>query len=232
MEQKKILIVDDEWNMRNMLHIYLLKNGFQPLVAKNGLEALKMLEKYNIDLIILDLMMPDMDGIEVCSIIRKTKPTPIIMLTARSDTKDKVEGLNVGADDYLTKPFQSEELIARVKALLRRENYKTDYEQNHFIQYKDFEIDPDGRQLFIQNEHIETTLKEFSLLYFLASHPGKVFTREQLLYQVWGDDFFGDERTVDSHIKSIRAKFRQAGVLDNIIHTVWGLGYKFMSEGQ
>ncbi|QZT35361.1 response regulator transcription factor [Caldalkalibacillus thermarum TA2.A1] len=222
-----ILIVDDEWNMRNLLRIHLTKAGFQVSEAKNGQEALELLEQQNVDLIILDLMMPDMDGLDVCAKIRQTKQTPILMLTARTDTRDKVEGLNVGADDYLTKPFEAEELVARVHALLRRA-YRGEAQLNKgILTFRKLKIDPAGRKVIVAGQPVHFTPKEFSLLLLLASHPERVFTREHLLYHIWGEDYIGDERTVDTHIKSIRAKFRQAGLSYNPIQTVWGVGYKF-----
>jgi two-component system response regulator ResD len=228
MQKIHLLVVDDEWNMRNLLRIYLTKNGFQVTEANSGHEALKLIEQIPFDLILLDIMMPDMDGWDVCKRIRETKQMPVMMLTARTETKDKVHGLTMGADDYLVKPFEPEELIARVFALLRRSSLiepaaiftKT-------VSHHDLNIDPEARQVLIKDCPIELTPKEFDLLYFLADNPNRAFTREVLLEQVWGTDYFGDIRTVDTHIKNVREKARKAELSYSPIQTVWGVGYKF-----
>jgi two-component system, OmpR family, response regulator ResD len=231
MQKIHLLVVDDEWNMRNLLRIYLTKSGFQISEAGNGHDALKLIEQNTFDLILLDIMMPDMDGWEVCKQIRQTKQTPILMLTARTETKDKVQGLNLGADDYLVKPFEPDELLARVFALLRRSSLtdalavlpKT-------IDYPDIEIDPDARQVKVKDQPVDLTPKEFDLLRFLAQNPNRAFTREVCLEQVWGDDYFGDIRTVDTHVKNIREKLRAAGLSYVPIQTVWAVGYKFYPQ--
>jgi two-component system response regulator ResD len=228
MQKLHLLVVDDEWNMRNLLRIYLTKSGFQVTEANNGTEALKLIEQTSFDLILLDVMMPDMDGWEVCKKIRLASQTPILMLTARTETKDKVHGLNLGADDYLVKPFEPDELIARVFALLRRSSLSEPIQgESKSISYPDLNIDPEARQVRIMDQPIELTPKEFDLLYFLAVNPNKAFTREILLEQVWGGDYFGDIRTVDTHVKNIREKARKAGLSYIPIQTVWGVGYKF-----
>jgi two-component system response regulator ResD len=229
---KQILVVDDEWNMRNLLRIYLTKNGFDVFEACNGLEALDMVKRNHFDVVILDLMMPEMDGWEVCAKIREVKSVPIVMVTARAETKDKVQGLNLGADDYLTKPFEPQELIARVNALLRRTTVKetSGNEFNNNILLSELIIDPDGRQVLIHEHPVELTPKEFDLLHVLASHPTRVYSRDHLLLEIWGADYFGDERTVDTHIKSIRGKVKKAGMTYNPIFTVWGVGYKFQRQ--
>ncbi|MCL7747299.1 MULTISPECIES: response regulator transcription factor [Bacillaceae] len=222
----KILIVDDEWNMRNLILIHLSKQGFHIVEAINGKEALKEMKCHSFQLVILDVMMPEMDGWEVCEEIRKENLSiPILMLTARTDTTDKVKGLDIGADDYLTKPFKPEELIARVNALLRRSviNQTTQTKQLHFHELK---MDVDDHKVFVQDNPVHLTPKEFELLKFLLLNPKQVFNRDQLLLKIWGVDFLGDERTVDSHIKSIRLKLKKEGLSFTIIETVWGVGYK------
>lgn len=228
MQKIHVLVVDDEWNMRNLLRIYLTKSGFQVSEASNGHEALMSIEQEQFDLILLDIMMPDMDGWEVCKRIRKTRQTPILMLTARTETKDKVHGLNMGADDYLVKPFEPDELIARAFALLRRTSV-SDAATVHpkTIVNHEMTIDPDARQVLVKDQTIELTPKEFDLLRFLAQNPNRAFTREICLEQVWGRDYFGDTRTVDTHVKNIREKVRAAGLSYVPIQTVWGVGYKF-----
>ena len=233
MTKFKILVVDDEYNMRNLLRIYLTKNGFEVTEAKNGYETLTLTEQDTFDLIILDVMMPDMDGWEVCAKIRETRQTPILMLTARTETKDKVYGLNVGADDYLVKPFDPEELIARVHALIRRCNLaeSTDLQLNK-ITLCDMTINLEGRQVSIRNQPVNFTPKEFDLLQLLARYPQRVFSREVLLDTIWGDDYFGGTRTVDTHVKNIREKVQKAGLSYIPIQTVWGVDYKFQAPGE
>lgn len=222
----KILIVDDEWNMRNLIRIHLSKQGYNIVEAVNGKEALKEMKCHSFQLIILDVMMPEMDGWEVCEEIRKENlALPILMLTARTETTDKVKGLDIGADDYLTKPFKPEELIARVNALLRRAvvNQTTQTKQLHFHELK---MDVDDHKVFVQDNPVHLTPKEFELLKLLLLNPKQVFNRDQLLLKIWGVDFLGDERTVNSHIKSIRLKLKKEGLSFTIIETVWGVGYK------
>jgi two-component system response regulator ResD len=230
LQKLHLLVVDDEWNMRNLLRIYLTKNGFQITEAHNGHEALKLADQIDFDLIILDVMMPDIDGWEVCKRIRNTKTIPILMLTARTETKDKVQGLNLGADDYLVKPFEPEELVARVFALLRRSNLtEAPIPPTKKIDFQELSIDPQARQILVKGQPLEFTPKEFDLLQFLAEHPNRAFTREILLEQVWDDDYIGDIRTVDTHVKNIREKVRKGGLSYIPIQTVWGVGYKFYS---
>jgi two-component system response regulator ResD len=235
MQKIHVLIVDDEWNLRNLLRIFFTKNGFQVTEATNGAEALKYVEQQDFDLVLLDVMMPDMDGWEVCRRVRAIKQTPILMLTARTETKDKIQGLNLGADDYLVKPFEQEELMARVFAILRRtanvgsdrtESLSAPQRTSH-IEMGDLVIYPDAREVKVFDQAIELTPREFDLLLFLASNQNRAFTREILLTQVWGEDFFGDIRTVDTHVKNVRDKLRKAGLSHNLIRTVWGVGYKF-----
>lgn len=233
MQKFQILVVDDEWNMRNLLRIYLTKNGYHVTEAKNGQEALTLVSNHVFDVIILDIMMPDMDGWEVCKKIRETKKTPILMLTARTETKDKVHGLNVGADDYLVKPFEPDELIARVFALIRRSQFSEPATTpTTTITHGSLTIDPEGRLVSLQEQSIDLTPKEFDLLVLLAEQPKRAFTREALMDQVWGVDYFGDIRTVDTHVKNIRDKFRKEGLSFNPIQTVWGVGYKFQGPDE
>jgi two-component system response regulator ResD len=228
MSRFHVLVVDDEWNMRNLLRVYLTKHDFAVSEAENGNEALSKMEQHSYDLIILDVMMPGMDGWQVCEQVRKTNSVPILMLTARTEIKDKVRGLNIGADDYLVKPFAKEELIARTQALLRRtETLKQTEKSAMTIVKLGIEMDEEKREVFILDQPIELTPKEFDLFYTLLKHPGRVYSREILLAQVWGDDYFGDFRTVDTHVKNVREKIRKAGLSYNPIQTVWGVGYKF-----
>lgn len=232
MNKIEVLVVDDEWNMRNLLRIYLSKNGFKVTEARNGHEALRLADQQSFDVILLDVMMPDKDGWDVCSKIRETKQTPIIMLTARTETKDKVRGLNMGADDYLVKPFEPEELIARVYAVIRRMNptYSNDDTGSKKLFFQDVVIDPEGRQIRIHGRTVDFTPKEFDLFYLLASSSQRAFSRELLLEKVWGGDYYGDIRTVDTHVKNIREKVRKARLSYTPIQTVWGVGYKFQAE--
>jgi two-component system, OmpR family, response regulator ResD len=227
-DKATVLIVDDEWNMRNLIRVYLINNKFNVLEAKSGKEALEVFNKQHIDLIILDVMMPHMDGWEVCRKVREMGNTPILMLTARTDIKDKVHGLNIGADDYLTKPFAPEELIARANALLRRAQTSLE-EESHSerLVFKELSIDNAGRQVYVNKQLVELTPKEHELLYLLAVNSKRVYSRDMLLNHVWEYDSYRDERTVDTHVKNIREKVRKAGLSFNPIKTVWGVGYKF-----
>jgi two-component system response regulator ResD len=232
MEKLQALVVDDEWNMRNLLRIFLAKNGFDIVEAKNGLEAVREAEVRDFDIIILDIMMPGMDGWEVCKKIRQKYNTPILMLTARTDTADKVNGFHLGADDYLVKPFETDELIARVHALIRRATVTQAKEhQSKKVEYAELVIYPEARHVEIQGKIVEYTQKEFDLLCLLAENPNRAYTRDMLLEKLWGHDFFGDARTVDTHIKNIREKAQKAGLSYNPIQTVWGVGYKFNAVG-
>ena len=224
--KQKILIADDDSNISELISLYLMKEGYDTQKAKDGREALKLFQSYNPDLIILDIMMPEMDGYEVCREIRKTASTPIIMLTAKGETFDKVLGLELGADDYMVKPFDTKELVARVKAVLRRlDKPETNAKK---ISYNDLTINMSNYSVTYMDNNVEMPPKELELLFFLSSHPNQVFTREQLLNQIWGYEYYGDTRTVDVHIKRIREKL---GTDEDhpswSIKTVWGVGYKF-----
>ncbi|MEK8213653.1 response regulator transcription factor [Paenibacillus sp. FSL L8-0340] len=232
LSKAQVLIVDDEWNMRNLLRIYLLQEGFSTKEASTGHEALTMIEKHNFDLILLDVMMPDMDGWQVCQAVRESSQTPILMLTARSETKDKVHGLGIGADDYLTKPFEPEELLARIHSLLRRSNmFRVSASQEQALEHPELRIYPQAREVQVQGERILFTQKEFDLLYLLARSGQRVFTREELVEQLWGNDYGGETRVIDTHVKNIREKLLKAGLSYVPVQTVWGLGYKFQIPG-
>lgn len=218
----KILIVDDEKNIVELTKLYLERDGFSTVCAYDGDEAISLFEKESPELIILDIMLPKKDGWQVCKEIRKTSKTPIIMLTAKSDTFDKVLGLELGADDYMTKPFEPKELVARVKAVLRR----SETEEKTEVSFPNLSINIENYELKINGEVVEAPPKEIELLYFLAKNPNKVYTREQLLDKVWGFDYFGDSRTVDVHIKRLRQKL-EAAHENWQLKTVWGVGYKF-----
>ncbi|QQZ59685.1 response regulator transcription factor [Paenibacillus sonchi] len=228
----QILIIDDEWNMRNLLRIYLQKEGFATQEAATGQEALRMIGKQEFDLLLLDVMMPDTDGWQVCRAVREQTQIPILMLTARTETKDKVLGLGIGADDYLTKPFEPEELLARIHSLLRRSSMaRTVEQQEKQLNYLGLRILPDAREVHIEGKRVDFTLKEFDLLAMLARSSQRVFTRDELVERLWGNDYGGETRVIDTHIKNIREKLQKAGLPYNPIQTVWGLGYKFQVPG-
>lgn len=220
----QILVVDDEAEMREMLGIYLKKENYQVLHAENGEEALDLLFDHEVDLIILDVMMPIMGGFTACKKIREKYMMPILMLTAKIDEWDKVRGLKLGADDYVMKPFSPKELLARVEALLRRSN------QSFFdvVSNSEITVQKSARQVLVGGERVNLARREYDLLLFLMEHAGKVFTREQLHDVIWGlDTEKGSYRTVDTHVKTLRFKLKAAG---DKIKTVWGIGYKFDGE--
>ena len=226
MENKKILIVDDDVNICELLRLYLEKDGFATVVANDGQEALDFVERYAPDLILLDIMLPKLDGWQVCREIRKTLNTPIIMLTAKGETFDKILGLELGADDYVSKPFDTKEVIARIKAVLRRtqDNDRTDDIKE--VRYEKLCINITNYELIVDGKQIDTPPKELELVYHLASNPNRVYTRDQLLDEVWGFDYYGDSRTVDVHVKRLREKLE--GISQQwSLKTVWGVGYKF-----
>lgn len=228
----QVLIVDDEWNMRNLLRIYLTKEGFGTQEAATGHEALSLMEQHSFDMILLDVMMPDMEGWQVCKIVRERSSVPILMLTARSETKDKVRGLGIGADDYLTKPFEPEELLARIYSLLRRSSLtQVTQPEEQSLAYPQLKINPLAREVHIQDIAVDFTLKEFDLFCTLAQNTERVFTREELVERLWGNDYGGENRVIDTHIKNIREKLQKAGLSYNPLQTVWGLGYKFHVPG-
>jgi len=222
--KSKILIVEDDKHIAELIHLYLDKEGFETKIVHNGKDAVSVYSEFSPYLILLDLMLPQLNGYQVCAEIRKHSAVPIIMLTAKSDTYDKVKGLEMGADDYIVKPFEPKELIARVKAVLRR--YETKHEDSkHVISFPNLIIDADKLTVTYHGKILELPPKEFDLLYYLAAHPGQPFTRDQLLLFCWGYDFAGDTRTVDVHVKRLREKMPHEDEWS--IKTVWGTGYKF-----
>lgn len=225
MEHAKILVVDDDSNIRELLRLYLDKEGYQTFFAGDGNEAVKKFGEVSPDLVLLDIMLPGMDGWQVCREIRKKAETPVIMITAKGETFDKVLGLELGADDYVVKPFDAKEVIARIKAVLRRYT-SASAPDNKVAQYDRITINLTNYELLIDGRPVDTPRKELELLYHLASNPNRVFTRDQLLDEVWGFEYYGDSRTVDVHIKRLREKLE--GVSDKwTLKTVWGVGYKF-----
>jgi DNA-binding response OmpR family regulator len=226
---KNILIADDNMEIIKILKPYIEKEGFNVIFALDGEEALLKFKHYNPQLILLDIMMPLIDGLEVCKSIRNESNTPIIMITAKSEDADKILGLNFGADDYVTKPFSPGEVVARIKAVLRR---LAPVENNGIalIKYPPLEIDINNYSVKIDSANINLTKKEIEVLWMLASSQNKVIKRDELLDNIWGVDYFGDPRTVDTHIKRIRAKLNLNGQYTWDIKTIWGMGYKFEVE--
>ncbi|MDR1253637.1 MAG: response regulator transcription factor [Oscillospiraceae bacterium] len=221
----KILVVDDDSNICELLRLYLEKEYFSATIANNGKEALSLFESENPDLVILDIMLPLLDGWQVCREIRKKSNTPIIMLTAKGEVSDKVLGLDIGADDYISKPFEAKELMARVKAVLRRKG-KAPVENIRKVDFEGLSVNLTTFELRVNGKKVDAPPKEMELIYHLASNPNTVFTRDQLLDEVWGFDYYGDSRTVDVHIKRIRKKLDDASEKWTL-KTVWGVGYKF-----
>lgn len=221
---RDILVVEDDRNISDLIHMYLVKEGFDVRIVGDGGKAIEEFQKKVPDLILLDIMLPVMDGWAVCSKIRETSRVPIIMLTAKSEVFDKIQGLEMGADDYIVKPFEMKELIARINAVLRRTEIPSDTRKR--LEFDKLIIDLDSYELIVDGKKVDTPPKELELLYHLASTPNRVYTRNQLLDEVWGFDYFGDSRTVDVHIKRLREKVE--GVSDKwALKTVWGVGYKF-----
>ncbi|MGF7056469.1 response regulator transcription factor [Brassicibacter mesophilus] len=226
----KILVVDDEALLVKGLKYSLEQDGYNIDVSYDGLDALEKVKKGDYNLIVLDLMLPGIDGLEVCQKIREKSQVPIIMLTAKGEDINKILGLEYGADDYLTKPFNILELKARIKAILRRANSKETKIGEQVIQVENFTINTLGRKVTVRGQDINLTAKEFDLLLLLASNPGKVFTREELLEIIWGYEYFGDLRTVDVHIRRLREKIEQNSSQAEYILTKWGVGYYFRSK--
>lgn len=230
MANAKILIVDDDINICELLRIYLEKEGFQADVVTNGLTAVDAFNSIKPDLILLDIMLPGLDGWQICREIRKTSQVPIIMLTAKGETFDKVLGLELGADDYITKPFETKEVIARIKAVLRRTTAPASNENTlKEVNFDKLSINLTNYELKVDGKVIDTPPKELELIFHLASNPNRVYTRDQLLDEVWGFEYYGDSRTVDVHVKRLREKLE--GVSDKWeLKTVWGVGYKFETK--
>ena len=221
-----VLIVEDDHNIQELLQMYLEKEGYAVTVASDGGQGLAKFRSIKPDLVLLDVMMPVMDGWAVCKAIRADSQTPIIMLTAKGETDDKVTGLKSGADDYVTKPFEMKELLARIEAVLRRTGSTPAEEKSRRLSFDKMTIDMDAFELILDGKKVDTPPKEMELLFYLASSPNRVYTRNQLLDEVWGFDYFGDSRTVDVHVKRLREKLE--GVSDKWnLKTVWGVGYKF-----
>ncbi len=230
MANERILIVDDDSNICELLRLYFEKDGFQADIVTDGIKALEAFGSLKPDLVLLDIMLPGMDGWQICREIRKTSQTPIIMLTAKGETFDKVLGLELGADDYITKPFETKEVIARVKAVLRRSSAPGGINSPpKEVIFDKLSINLTNYELKINGSAIDTPPKELELIYHLASNPNRVYTRDQLLDEVWGFEYYGDSRTVDVHVKRLREKLE--GVSDKWeLKTVWGVGYKFETK--
>lgn len=223
----KILVVDDEKEIRNLIEIYLKNEGYTVLKASNGEEALEVLAKEEVQLMILDIMMPKMDGMEVCRRVREHLNIPILMLSAKSEDMDKIAGIMTGADDYLTKPFNPLELSVRVKALLRRAYYFSNMnKEDNIINIENLTIDKNDRTVKVDDVEIPFTAREFDILYLLGSNRGKVFSSEEIFTKVWKEDYFGSNNTVMVHMSSIREKLEKYIEGNKIIQTVWGVGYK------
>ena len=224
--QGRILVADDDESIVELITLYLQKDGFKVIAAGDGDEALRLLEQQAPDLVLLDIMMPAKDGWEVCRLIRQQSSVPVIMLTARSEGYDKILGLELGADDYVTKPFNPRELVARVRAVLRRSRQKDD--EPRLLRYSNLIINLDEFTVLKEGKTLSLTRKEFELLWHLASRPNQVFSREQLLSDLWGYEYTGDTRTIDTHVKRLRRKLGSGETWD--VKTIWGVGYKFEVE--
>ena len=230
MQKEKILIVDDDKNICDLLRMYLEKEGYVVVMEHNGIDAVNTFNTENPDLVLLDIMLPQLDGWQVCREIRKTSEKPIIMLTAKDETFDKVLGLELGADDYVTKPFDTKEIVARIKAVLRRTSATKGSDLKE-VRYDKLVINLSNYDMKVDGVSVDTPPKELELIYHLASNPDRVFTRDQLLDDVWGFDYYGDSRTVDVHIKRLRDKLK--GVSDEWeLRTIWSVGYKFETHGK
>ena len=230
-EKQKVLIVDDDENIAELISLYLMKECYETMIVNDGEEALRVFADFKPNIILLDLMLPGIDGYQVCREIRTSSQVPIIMLSAKGEIFDKVLGLELGADDYMIKPFDSKELVARVKAVLRRYQPITPapaaavLQQGNYVEYPDLTVNLTNYSVIYRGHSIEMPPKELELLYFLASSPNQVFTREQLLDHIWGYEYIGDTRTVDVHIKRLREKIKDHESWS--LSTVWGIGYKF-----
>ena len=226
-----ILIADDNKDITDILSAYVEKEGYVPVVAADGAEAVNMFNKYNPVLVLLDVMMPYKDGYQVCREIREKSEVPIILITARGEDFERIMGLDIGADDYIVKPFSPSEVMARIRAILRRVNRGNSDDKN-VLNISTLQINIEEYSLSISGKKIPLTKKEIETMWILAGNPNKVFTRDNLLDSLWGIDYYGDSRTVDSHIKRLRAKIEKVAHPEWSISTLWGLGYKFELEGQ
>ncbi len=228
MNAEKILVVDDDLNICELLRLYLTKEGYNVVIANDGVSAVTMFQEENPSLVLLDIMLPKLDGWQVCREIRKFSETPIIMLTAKGEVFDRVLGLELGADDYVVKPFDTKEIVARIKAVLRR-SAASAAEEVKEVHYDKLSINLTNYELKVAGVQIDTPPKEMELIFHLAKNPNRVFTRDQLLDEVWGYDYYGDSRTVDVHVKRLREKLE--GTSDKWeLRTVWGVGYKFETK--
>ena len=228
MNAEKILVVDDDLNICELLRLYLTKEGYNVVIANDGVSAVTMFQEERPSLVLLDIMLPKLDGWQVCREIRKFSETPIIMLTAKGEVFDRVLGLELGADDYVVKPFDTKEIVARIKAVLRR-SAATTVEEIKEVHYDKLSINLTNYELKVAGVQIDTPPKEMELIFHLAKNPNRVFTRDQLLDEVWGYDYYGDSRTVDVHVKRLREKLE--GASDKWeLRTVWGVGYKFETK--
>ncbi len=228
--QKKILVVDDEDTIREVVRRYLERDGFAVREAADGYEALDAIQESPPDLIVLDLMLPGIDGLTITQHLRQDRQIPIIMLTAKGEASDRIRGLDLGADDYITKPFSPQEVVSRVRAVLRRINDSPSIPTETPIEFKRIQIDPRGRIVDVDGNSINLAAKEFDLLYFFARHSGQVFSRDQLLAQVWGDELYTDPSTVTVHIRRLREKIEVIPSQPEHLQTVWGVGYKFIGD--
>ena len=225
MSEKKVLVVDDDINICELLRLYLEKEGFAVTVANDGNSAVEIVKNNEFDIILLDIMLPGLDGWQVCREIRKDSLVPIIMITAKGETFDKILGLELGADDYVPKPFDAKEVVARVKAVLRRYGEKEE-DQKKLVTFDKLSINLTNYELVVDGKVIDTPPKEMELIFHLASNPNRVYTRDQLLDEVWGFEYYGDSRTVDVHVKRLREKLEGVSTQWSL-KTVWGVGYKF-----
>ena len=223
---ERVLIVDDNPDIREVLGTYAAKEGFEPITAKDGFEALDLFRKTSPAVILLDVMMPGMDGYRVCERIRSESDVPIILITAKGEDYERVMGLDIGADDYIVKPFNANEVMARVRAVLRRMARVEQQEEKKILSISNLTINIESYSVYVGAEKLPLTKKEVETMWILAENPSKVFTRDNLLDSLWGQDYFGDSRTVDSHIKRLRAKLDKVDHPDWEIKTIWGLGYK------
>ena len=224
----KIMVVDDDTNICELLRLYLEKDGYATVIVNDGRKAFDRFQEEGADLVLLDIMLPGLDGWQICREIRKVSNVPIIMLTAKTETFDKVLGLELGADDYVTKPFDTKEILARIKAVLRR-TVVADAQDIKQVNYDKLTVNLTNYEMIVDGKTVDTPPKELELIYHLASNPNRVYTRDQLLDEVWGFDYYGDSRTVDVHVKRLREKLD--GVSDQwTLKTVWGVGYKFETK--